>query len=219
MDIYIAPSVDGFDCVLLNEALKRFHVKPQRSPHLHARKLPQPGFLVDGVHLQAQIRGNLLDIQEPLTDRSIRPHFWFCGHPVSPLVRCSTVTASSCRHLPLNRFSICLVNALHCHGILGGRKENGISLQEARSIPRGVSIYPADRSLDSAEFGHHGLKAYALEIRAQVVVIGVGNLAGACEDFKLIEWIKVWQSGELADRSDCGRKASPSYLALDSRQT
>src|SRR5271165_3237690 len=90
MDIYIAPSVDGFDCVLLNEALKRFHVKPQRSPHLHARKLPQPSLFVDGVHLQAQIRGSLLDIQEPLTDRSIRTHFLSGGHPASPLVLSGT---------------------------------------------------------------------------------------------------------------------------------
>ena len=69
-----SPLVDGFDCVLLNEALKRSDVEPQRSPHLDAGKFPKSGFLVDRVHLKPQVSGSLLDIQEPLTDRSIRPH-------------------------------------------------------------------------------------------------------------------------------------------------
>ena len=56
-------------------------------PTLTQGKLPQPGLLVDRVHLQAQVPGSLLDIQEPLTDDSIRTHFLFNSHRWSPLVR------------------------------------------------------------------------------------------------------------------------------------
>ncbi len=64
-------SVNGFDRVLLNEALQRLYVKPQRSTNLDAGKLPQPGFLVDRVHFETQVLGCLPDIQEPPTDDSI----------------------------------------------------------------------------------------------------------------------------------------------------
>jgi hypothetical protein len=64
-------SVNGFDCVLLNEALQRFQIEPQRSTNLDAGKLPQPGFLVDRVHFEAKVLGRLPDIQEPPTDESI----------------------------------------------------------------------------------------------------------------------------------------------------
>ena len=64
-------SVNGFDRVLFNEALKRFQIEPQSTTNLDAGKLPQPGFLVDGVHFEPQILGRLPDIQEPPTDVSI----------------------------------------------------------------------------------------------------------------------------------------------------
>src|SRR5262245_42901714 len=67
-------SVDGFDRVLFNEALQRLYVEPQRPPHLDRRKLSEPSLLVDGVHLQAQVSGDFLRIQEPLTDSTIRLH-------------------------------------------------------------------------------------------------------------------------------------------------
>src|ERR1035438_4957743 len=49
------------------------------------KEAPEPGFPVDGVHLQTQEHGSLPDIQEPLTDESIRPHFLCRGHQSSPL--------------------------------------------------------------------------------------------------------------------------------------
>ena len=64
-------SVNGFDRVLFNEALQRFQIEPQRSTNLDAGKLPQPGFLVDSVHFEAEVLGGLPDIQEPPTDDSI----------------------------------------------------------------------------------------------------------------------------------------------------
>ena len=64
-------SVNGFDRVLLNEALQRFYVKPQRPTNLDAGNLPQPGFLVNGVYFEPQVLGGLPDIQEPPTDEFI----------------------------------------------------------------------------------------------------------------------------------------------------
>src|ERR1035438_9977236 len=64
-------SVNGFDCVLLNEALQRFQIEPQRSTNLDTGKFPQPGLLIDGVHFEAKVLGRLPDIQEPPTDESI----------------------------------------------------------------------------------------------------------------------------------------------------
>src|ERR1039458_681535 len=76
-------SVNGFDCVLLDEALQRFHIEPQRSTNLDAGNLPQPGFLVDGVYFQSQVLGGLPDIQEPPTDSPIRHCRGFHCHPPS----------------------------------------------------------------------------------------------------------------------------------------
>jgi hypothetical protein len=58
-------SVNGFDRVLLNEALKRSYVEPQRSTNLDAGHLPQPGFSVNGVYFEPQVSGGLPDVQEP----------------------------------------------------------------------------------------------------------------------------------------------------------
>lgn len=55
-------SVNGLDCVLLNEALQRLQIEPQRSTDLDAGKFPQPGFLVDRVHFESQILGRFPDI-------------------------------------------------------------------------------------------------------------------------------------------------------------
>ena len=70
--------------MLLNKTLQRFHVEPQRSSHLDARKLPEPGLFVDGIHLEAQVLSSLPDVQEPLTDATIRHHGGFCCHPKIP---------------------------------------------------------------------------------------------------------------------------------------
>lgn len=64
-------SVNGFDCVLLNEALQRSYVEPQRSTNLDAGNLPQPGLSVNGVYFESQVLGGLPDIQEPPTDAFI----------------------------------------------------------------------------------------------------------------------------------------------------
>jgi len=76
MDTVSVLLIDDVDRVFLDEATKRFNVEPQRSPHLDEGKLPEPGLLVDRVHLQTQVSGSLLDIQEPLTDATIKHH---CG--------------------------------------------------------------------------------------------------------------------------------------------
>ena len=57
--------------MLLNVALQRYHVKPQRSTNLDVGKLPEPSFLVDGVYLQPEVLSRLPDVQEPLTDGTI----------------------------------------------------------------------------------------------------------------------------------------------------
>ena len=64
-------SVNGFDRALFDEALQRFQIEPQSSTNLDAGKLPQPGFLIDRVHFEAEVLGRLPDIQEPPTDPSI----------------------------------------------------------------------------------------------------------------------------------------------------
>jgi hypothetical protein len=81
MDIYHGLlSIKGFDCVLLDIALQRFHIEPQRSTNLDGRKLSELGLLVDSVHLQAEESGGLLHVQEPLTDASIRAHLRIRRH-------------------------------------------------------------------------------------------------------------------------------------------
>src|SRR5215471_3752603 len=70
--------------MLLNKSLQRFHVEPQRSSHLDARKLPEPGLFVNGIHLEAQVLSSLPDVQEPLTDATIRHHGGSCCHPKIP---------------------------------------------------------------------------------------------------------------------------------------
>jgi hypothetical protein len=61
-------SVNGFDRVLLNEALQRSYVEPQRPTNFDAGNLPQPGFLVNRIDFKSQVLGGFPDIQEPPTD-------------------------------------------------------------------------------------------------------------------------------------------------------
>ena len=77
-------SVNGFDRVLFDEALQRFQVEPQCTTNLDAGKLPQPGFLIDGVYFEAEVLGCLPDIQEPPTDSSIRHRR--ADHVISPVI-------------------------------------------------------------------------------------------------------------------------------------
>src|SRR5439155_8962817 len=64
-------SIKGFNRVLLDVALQRLDIEPERTINLDGRKLPQPGFLVDRVHFQAKVTRSLLNVQEPLTDEFI----------------------------------------------------------------------------------------------------------------------------------------------------
>ncbi len=64
-------SVNGFERVLLDKALKRAYIEPQGSTNLDAGNLPQPGLSVNGVHFESQELGRLPDIQEPPTDAFI----------------------------------------------------------------------------------------------------------------------------------------------------